>query len=131
MKKQETSEIFANIEKNGVITEKEINLLKRRANAGDKEAANFWPCIELTAEQSERAYKWLMNQYKTPRGVERKNNPFGYREINILESWDVENDRATFQGFYNAGRYGFHNYVPCYEFGGMKYYVCGGIQIIG
>ena len=57
-----TSGIIANIEKNGVITEKGINLLKRRAN---------------------------------------------------------------------AGRYGFHNYVACYEFGGMEYYVCGGIQIVG
>lgn len=48
MKKQETSEIIANIEKNGVITEKEINLLKRRANAGDKTAANSLPFVRVT-----------------------------------------------------------------------------------
>lgn len=131
MKKQETSELIAMIEKNGVISEKEINLLKRRANAGDKEAANFWPCVPVTNEQSEKGYKWLKNLYKTPRGVERKSNPFGYREMNILDTWDIDTDRATFQGLYDAGHYGLHNYVPVYEFGGMEYYVCGGIQIIG
>lgn len=131
MKTLATSEIIANIEKNGFITEKEINLLKRRANAGDKEAANFWPCVPVTYEQSLKAFNWLMNQYKTPRGVERKNNPFGYREMQIIDTWNCETDRATFQGFYDAGSYGFHNYVPCYEFGGMEYYVCGGIQIVG
>ena len=131
MKTLATNELIAMIEKNGVISEKEINLLKRRANAGDKEAANFWPCVPVTKEQSGKGYKWLMNQYKTPRGVERKNNPFGYREMQILETWNCATDRATFQGFYDAGGYGFHNYVPCYEFGGMDYYVCGGIQIVG
>lgn len=131
MKKQETSAIIANIEKAGFITEKEINLLKRRANAGDKEAANLWPCVPVTAEQSLKGYNWLKNLYKTPRGAERKNNPFGYREMQIIDTWDVNKDRATFQGFYDAGRYGCHNYVPCYEFGDMEYYVCGGIQIVG
>lgn len=131
MKTLATSEIIANIEKNGVITEKEVNLLKRRANAGDKESANFWPNVEVTKEQSEKAFKWLYNLYKTPRGVERENNPFGWREMNILDTWNNDTDRATFRGFYDAGRYGFHNYVPLYEFGGMEYYVCGGIQIVG
>lgn len=131
MKTLATSAIIANIEKAGVITESEIRILKRRANAGDKEAANFWPCVPVTPEQSEKAYKWLLNQYKTPRGVERKNNPFGYREMQIIDTWSCETDRATFQGFYDAGCKNFHNYVPCYEFGGMEYYVCGGIQIVG
>lgn len=76
MKTLSTKEIIANIEKNGVITEKEVNLLKRRANAGDKTAADFSPCVELTKEQSEKGFKWLYNLYKTPRGVERENNPF-------------------------------------------------------
>lgn len=131
MKTLSTNEIIANIEKNGVITEKEINLLKRRANAGDITATNFWPCVEVTKEQSEKGFKWLYNLYKTPRGVERGNNPFGWREMNILDTWNNDTDRATFQGFYDAGGRGRHHYVPCYEFGGMEYYVCDGIQIIG
>lgn len=119
------------IEKNGVITEREILLLKRRANNGDSEAANFWPEIEVTKEQTIKGYKWLCNLWKTPRGAKRKNNPFGYREEKILEEWDKNDDRAIFKGFYNAG--GWHScYVPVYEYAGMEYYVWGGkINIIG
>lgn len=124
-----TSLIISEIETKGFITEKEISLLKRRANSGDREAALFWPCVECTGEQTEKAYKWLKNLYVTPNGKERKNNPFGYREMNILDNWNGE--KAEFKGFYDAGRYGFHNYLPVYDFGGMEYYVCGGIQIIG
>lgn len=124
-----TSLIISEIETKGFITEREILLLKRRANAGDKEAAKFWPCIECTGEQTEKAHKWLKNLYVTPNGKERKNNPFGYREMNIINNWNGE--KAEFKGFYDAGRYGFHNYLPVYGFGGMEYYVCGGIQIIG
>lgn len=124
-----TSLIISEIETKGFITEKEISLLKRRANAGDKEAANFWPCVECTPEQSEKAYKWLKNLYVTPNGKERKNNPFGYREMNIINTWNGE--KAEFKGFYDAGRYGFHNYVPVYYLNGMVYYVCGGIHIVG
>jgi hypothetical protein len=124
-----TSLIISEIETKGFITEKEISLLKRRANSGDKEAAFFWPCVECTDEQTEKAYKWLKNLYVTPNGKERKNNPFGYREMNILDNWNGE--KAEFKGFYDAGRYGFHNYLPVYDFGGMEYYVCGGIQIVG
>lgn len=85
MKKLETSQIIENVLANGVITEREVLLLKKRANNGDNEAANFYPgCdteIEVTPEQSAKGYKWLMNLYKTPTGKERKNNPCGYREI--------------------------------------------------
>ena len=129
MKTRTTQEIIAEIESRGMITEREISLLKKRANAGDRDAANFWPCVETTPEQSAKGFAWLKNLYKSPRGVERKNNPFGYREMDILDNYAGEN--FTFKGFYDAGRYGFHNYVPVYEVGGMEYYICGGIQIIG
>ena len=129
MKTRTTQEIIAEIESRGMITEREISLLKKRANAGDRDAANFWPCDETTPEQSAKGFAWLKNLYKSPRGVERKNNPFGYREMDILDNYAGEN--FTFKGFYDAGRYGFHNYVPVYEVGGMEYYICGGIQIIG
>lgn len=131
MKTRTTQEIMREIENRGMITEREILLLKKRANAGDKDAADFWPEneIECTPEQSAKGFAWLKNLYKSPRGVERKNNPFGYREMNIIDNYAGEN--FTFKGFYDAGRYGFHNYVPVYEVGGMEYYNCGGIQIIG
>ena len=112
-----------------MITEQEINLLKRRANTGDKDAANFWPCVDCTQEQSAKGFAWLKNLYKTPAGKERKNNPFGYREMDIIDNY--AGDNFTFRGFYDAGRYGFHNYVPVYELAGMEYYNYGGIQIVG
>lgn len=105
MKKLETSQIIENILANRVITEREVLLLKKRANNGDNEAANFYPScdieIEVTEEQSAKGYKWLMNLYKTPTGKERKNNPFGYREMNILDNYKGE--RFQFVGFYNNG----------------------------
>lgn len=105
MKKLETSQIIENVLTNGAITEREVLLLKKRANNGDNEAANFYPgCdieIEVTEEQSAKGYKWLMNLYKTPTGKERKNNPFGYREMNILDNYKGE--RFQFVGFYNDG----------------------------
>lgn len=135
MKKLETSQIIENIWANRVITEREVLLLKRRANNGDDEAANFYPgCsteIEVTEEQSAKCFAWLMNLYKTPTGKERKDNPFGYREMNILDNYKGE--RFQFVGFHNDG-YRWHDYyLPIYSLCGMKYYVNseGSIKIVG
>jgi len=128
-----TKNIINEIIKKGEITEKEILLLKRCANGGDKEASNFYPGsdieIYLTKEQSEKAFKWLWNLYKSPTGKERKNNPFGYREIDILENNKEELFR--FIGFYDNGNLYYSNYIPIYEFCGMEYYVDNKIQIVG
>lgn len=135
MKKLETSQIIENVLSNGVITEREVLLLKKRANNGDNEAANFYPgCdieIEVTEEQSAKGYKWLMNLYKTPTGKERKNNPFGYREMNILDNY--KDERFQFVGFYNNGNRRRDYYIPIYSLCGMKYYANseGSIQIVG
>lgn len=43
MKKLETSQIIENVLANGAITEREVLLLKKRANNGDNEAGNFYP----------------------------------------------------------------------------------------
>lgn len=99
------------------------------------EAANFYPScdieIEVTEEQSAKGYKWLMNLYKTPTGKERKNNPFGYREMNILDNYKGE--RFQFVGFYNNGNRWRDYYIPIYSLCGMEYYVNseGSIQIVG
>lgn len=131
MKKLETSQIIENVLSNRVITEREVLLLKRRANNGDDEAANFYPScgteIEVTEEQSVKGFAWLMNLYKTPTGKERKNNPFGYREMNILDNYKGE----RFQ-FVNNGNRWRDYYIPIYSLCGMEYYVNSeGIQIIG
>ena len=86
--------------------------------------------IDVTPEQSAKGYKWLMNLYKTPTGKERKNNPFGYREMNILDNYKGE--RFQFVGFYNDGNRWHDYYTPIYSLCGMEYYVNSeGIQIIG
>lgn len=128
-----TFDLIKNIEEKGIITEREILLLKRRANNGDIEAANFYPgCdrgIEVTDEQSEKGFKSLYNLYKTPMGKERKNNPFGYREMDILDNYNGE--RFTFVGFYDDSNRFRSYYIPIYEIGGMEYYYNGELHIVG
>lgn len=128
-----TTYLIKNIEEKGIITEREILLLKRRANNGDKDAANFYPgsekVIEVTDEQSEKGFKWLYNLYKTPAGKERKNNPFGYREMDILDNYNGE--RFTFVGFYDDLNRFRSCYIPIYELNGMEYYYNGEIHIVG
>lgn len=128
-----TTDLIKNIEEKGIITEREILLLKRRANNGDIDAANFYPgsekVIEVTDEQSEKGFKWLYNLYKTPAGKERKNNPFGYREMDILDNYNGE--RFTFVGFYDDLNRFRSCYIPIYELNGMEYYYNGEIHIVG
>lgn len=130
------AKLLARIEAKGFATEQEINLFKNRLNRG----AASWDeidklvdlCFRLTPEQTEKGYNWLVNLWKTPKGKERKNNPFGPREEAVLESFRC----FTFDGFYNAGN-GFVNfYVPIWgvvgEASGFQYYNdYKGIHIIG
>lgn len=89
--------------------------------------------ITLAEEQVIKGRDWLLNQWKTPTGAERKNNPFGYREQNALELIDT----IRLAGYYDAGNYHFLHYIPIYdvystEGYGFQYYVKGGqISIIG
>ena len=128
-----TTDLIKSIEEKGIITEKEILLLKRRANNGDRDAVNFYPgcdrVIEVSDEQSEKGFKLLYNLYKTPMGKERKNNPFGYREMDILDNYNGE--RLTFVGFYDNGNRFYPSYIPIYELNGMEYYYNGEIHIVG
>lgn len=73
MKKLETSQIIENVLSNGVITEREVFFLKKRANNGDNEAANFYPgCdteIEVTEEQSAKGFAWLVSCWQHCNGI--------------------------------------------------------------
>lgn len=116
------------------LTEKEVLLLKRRINSGKitvEDALKVKPeeGWNLTPDQTEKARKWLKNQWKTPLGIERANNPFGYREeaaINTLTSMSLVD-------FYSPrGNY----YYPVYNAygtqGNFDYTVIGGdIMILG
>lgn len=111
----DTRKRVSEILKAGVISEKDLNLLKNRVNRGLCEYEDIEPLfldyVALSDDQTAKGVNWLRNLYKTPAGKERKNNPFGAREISVLES---ENIKINLCGFYDAGRYGCHNYIPNY-----------------
>ena len=104
--------------KGKILTEAEVNLIKNRMNRGDMtDYENFSKFVEkyegvrLTPDQTKKGFDWLMNLYKTPRGVERKNNPFGYREQYVLDNFS----HFELKDFYNAGNRYHDFYVPYYE----------------
>lgn len=121
-----------------VITEREINLIGRRLN-NSKPLGELIPLLEeaeneglhITPEQTEKGLSWLLNLWKSPTGKERKNNPFGYREQEVLETFS----HFTYDGHIDAGQYNSW-YAPIYTVVGkdatFQYYVAGGeIKIIG
>ena len=123
------------------ITEREIGLIGRRLNTKRdlKELAPHYKeaeegNVKVTPEQAQKGYNWLMNEYKTPRGIERKNNPFGIREMNIL---DTGMKHFTYDGHIDAGNQYHSWYAPLHSFVdkenfSFQYYFAGGkINIIG
>lgn len=128
-------QIFEEIKKQGYITEQQISLLKRRGNHQDKDVLDyslfdteqFRDGIPLTPEQNEKGINFLRDKAYTPKGNLRKNCPFRYRELNILDN----NTELTFQGFYDAGSRNFVSLLPLYDIGGMLYYYDGKIHIVG
>lgn len=73
----------------GVISERQIITIKSRLNRG----IDAWPVLSsgplsITPEQTEKGINWLLNQYKTPAGRVRKNNPFNAWAASILENFD-------------------------------------------
>jgi hypothetical protein len=134
MKKVTSTDLISDIVKKGIITEKEINLICRRVNAGEKiNLSGIWDGeIEITPEQTKKELDWLNNQWKSPSGKERKNNPFRYREQEVLKTFN----RFYFSGIYDCGN-SYHSfyipvYIVCGKNGSFEYYVSGGVcHIIG
>lgn len=88
--------------------------------------------LTLSDSQNKKGIDFLLNQWKTPTGKERLNNPFGYREQNVLEGFT----HFTLSSFYDASRYGqAAYYLPIYHcFGNdscFEYYYNGKVNIIG
>jgi hypothetical protein len=117
--------------KKEILTEKEINLLKLRLNKG--EAIYVDGEYRITPEQTKKGLEWLMNKWKSPRGVERKNNPFGNRETAALENFS----HFTFEGFADIGNQYRSFAVPIYGVHGkdgeyFQYHIeAGNVSIIG
>lgn len=117
--------IFEEIKATGIISEKQISLLKRRSNAGQKDIFDYdlldsLP-VRITPEQGEKGLAWLKRFIK--KGV------YGYRELEILETAKPED--FEFNGFYDAGNAYFHHYVPIFYLNGMEYIPLAEPYIIG
>lgn len=130
-KTKKNEEIFAEIRESGVMTEKQMNLLKLRSNKAHKDVLDYDLVeevgegygIPLTANQGRKGLEWL-------RKVNRSRKcPFGYRERSIVETAKPED--FTLICFYdNYGRG--DNYIPVYGLNGMKYRVeCGECVVVG
>ena len=129
--------IFEEVRANGFMTEKDMKLLKNRSN---KEGKDFFDYdlieslssgygIPIDEEWANKGIKWLKSLLKK-NGEPKSGQSLGYREIDIIQT--AEPSDFTFRGFYDAGRYGFRNFLPLYGIAGMEYYVsCGKIQVIG
>lgn len=123
-----------------VLDENEVLLLKRRLNTGkltqDDIFGKDWDKeYLLSPDQNKKGYDWVYDQYKTPAGKERKNNPLGYREQEVVENFS----HFTLDSFQDTafGYSGVHFYVPVYRMHSkdgksFSYYVSGGeMKIIG
>ena len=129
--------IFEEVRANGFMTEKDMKLLKNRSN---KEGKDFFDYdlmeslssgygIPIDEEWANKGIKWLKSLLKK-NGEPKSGQSLGYREIDIIQTANPSD--FTFRGFYDAGRYGFRNFLPLYGVAGMEYYVsCGKIQVIG
>lgn len=117
----------------GTVGESFVNGMRRALHALDRKAANLstsstsskmtraelddllgmiyekQPRIE--PNQSAKGLAWLMDKWKTPRGVERKNNPYGYREQNVLANFS----HFTLVDFYDAGNHYRSFFLPVYR----------------
>jgi hypothetical protein len=130
---------YINIIESGKIEESELVAMKSLMNSNDTANEILSPLIwnkeeglQLSAKQNKKGYDYLISQWKTGRGIERKNNPFGYREQDILENFT----HFTLKGFYDAGRASFRNLQPLYECHSNGnsfeyYYYNGEINIVG
>jgi hypothetical protein len=73
-----------------VLSEREINLVRKRMNDGKISPEQVFPegkTYVIGAEQERKGLDWLNNLRRTPMGKERKNNPFGQREEEVLDNF--------------------------------------------
>jgi hypothetical protein len=102
-----TAKKYIDIIKSGKITESELVSLnsfynksqenKDVINAAMYEDADAKDELTLTDDQNKKGYDFLIGLRFTPTGKDRQNNPYGYREENILDNFS----HFTFCGFYS------------------------------
>jgi len=136
MKDNERKAMFAKMGlTKSTLSEKEVKLLQRRINdkkinPGEVPRIRNGNGYNLSKEQSHKGLLWLRDKWKSPTGKERSDNPFGYREEEIIKDPKA---KVRLKDFYSErGNW----YVPLYEVEGnetsMEYYISGGkINIVG
>ncbi len=127
----------------GKIEESELNNMFQFLNGSrapiDKDTRNtiisaLWnkeDHIQLSQAQNNKGINFLRKLYQTPLGKERKNHPFGFREIAVLNNFE----RFELIGEYNIGNMHRDYFVPLYRAigkdGSFEYYYNGEVNIIG
>lgn len=127
--------IFEEIKTRGYVSERQTRLLKRRGNNQNEDVFDysmldterFSDGIPLAPDQDEKGIKFPGSLACTPAGKTRKNCPFGYRELNIINT----SSEFRFKGFHDAGRGNHVSLLPLHELDGMKYYHDGEVRVIG
>ena len=125
--------IYKEITESGFITEANMQLLKNRSNKAGRdlfdydflENFNDGYGIPLTAEQGEKGLLWLKRFIRK----DGSSNVYGYRELDIIQN--AKPSDLLFQGFYDAGNYLCHYYLPIYSINGMQYVAKKEPYIIG
>ena len=122
---------YTKLAKQKKYSEKELNALKNHMNKLDLKDANSLVAdkngTKLDKSQVQKGFKYLYNLGFTPKGVERKNTPYGYREEYI-----VKNPKTIeLLQYHNAGNRYVDFFVPYYRAIGkdgtsMEYFVSGG-----
>ena len=125
--------IYTEIFESGVITEANMKLLKNRSNKDGRDLFDYDflerfadGCgIPLTDEQGGKGLLWLKKFIRT----DGSSNVYGSRELEIVQN--AKTSDFLFQGFYDAGNYLSHYYLPIYSVNGMQYVPKGEPYIIG
>lgn len=121
---QSTFSLIENINAKGVITEREILLLKKRINNGDA-LENMASSYKLTEEQNEKGKNWILTRLAKKDGKSRN----GYEDFNeLIELAKDKKSYFTLDDFIDIGRRNSF-YVPIYTLHNdtsyFSYYVNG------
>ena len=125
--------IYKEISDSGYITEANMKLLKNRSNKSGRDLFDYDflesfsdGCgIPLTVDQGCKGILWLKRFIRK----DGSSNVYGYREIDIIQNADPKD--LLFHGFYDAGNYLNHYYLPIYSLNGMQYVPMKEPYIIG
>ena len=127
------SELVETIKEQGFITEKQINLIKKRINKSDESASEMFNLLDsvmpiiLTAEQTAKGREWLLRKNLKNNGQFRKNATLSENNISVLKDAKTE---AYLSEFYYLGNGFITNNSPIYRYANsddyFEYYVQGG-----